>query len=43
MSCLIRRGYRIDRTDENMKYIEELTLQPEEQSRNSLMILKNLS
>ena len=35
MSCLTRRGYRIDRTDETMKYIEELTLQPEEQSRNS--------
>ena len=35
MSCLTRRGYRIDRTDETTKYIEALTLQPEEQSRNS--------
>ena len=35
MSCLTRRGYRIDRTDATAKYIEELTLHPEEQSRNS--------
>ena len=35
MSCLTRRGYRIDRTEENMKYIENLTLHPEEQSKNS--------
>ena len=35
MSCLTRRGYRIGRTEENMKYIENLTLHPEEQSKNS--------
>ena len=35
MSCLTRRGYRIDRTEENMKYLETLTLHPEEQSKNS--------
>ena len=36
MSCLTRRGYRIDRTDATSKYIEELTLHPEEQSRKFL-------